>query len=195
MDNFYIQGGAKFPIQQGVIINGCVADQYNCETHGVIITPRCDIGNRGKVSTIHYLPVVPLEEWIHVDCLHSAIVKFRKKLTEKLEKREISSSVLEYLVGIDDFQKIVQAIPDNKQIIEDYNAYYNVIHNRNYNCKYILNSCNSELSDLISGKHSRFYLIRNWSDAQSYDVILLRNIKRISFNIINQFYNNSSLIL
>ena len=79
MSDFYIKNQTKIPIQQGVIINGCIAENYTQDTCGLIITPRCDIGNGGKVSTIHYLPIVSLKEWILVDCLQNGIRKFRKK--------------------------------------------------------------------------------------------------------------------
>lgn len=47
-------------LSQGSIINGCVAEAFsNEEVFGLIITPRCDLSHNGKVSTVHYVPVIP----------------------------------------------------------------------------------------------------------------------------------------
>ena len=189
MDNIYIKSDKKIPIQQGVIINGCIAENYDFDTYGLIITPRCDIGNGGKVSTIHYLPIVPLEKWIIVDCLQNSIRKFRNKLSKKLEKNEISSTLLEYLVNIDDFKTIVKEKPNKQNLIEEYSSFYKIIIDKNYDCKELLNYCNNEYSDLYSFRHNRFYLIKNWNNPNKYNVILLRDIKRISLDLISQFPN------
>lgn len=187
MSDFYIKGLTKIPIQQGVIINGCIAENYTQDTYGLIITPRCDIGNGGKVSTIHYLPIVSLKEWIQVDCLQNGIRKFRKNLSEKLEKNGISSSILEFLVSINDFKIIIEGNPNKQNLVEEYDAFCKIVNDKNYNCKQLIQYCKSEYSELCSSKHNRFYLMKKWDNTCEYSVILLRDIKRISFDLINKF--------
>lgn len=52
-------------IDQGSIITGCIAEDYpECEAWGCVITPRCDLAHKGKVSTIHYLPIINIDDWV-----------------------------------------------------------------------------------------------------------------------------------
>lgn len=185
--SIYVNDIPKCVIDQGVIVNGCIAEHYNCDVCGVVITPRCDIGNGGKVSTIHYLPIVPLHDWIHVDCITNAIDKFKKNLSHKLIGNDISDSLLEYPVEIDDFKKIVNKCNQKDTLIESYGAYLDVINNKNYSCKELIKYCKTEYADLYQGKHNRYYLINNWEDPTNYNVIILRDIKSISFDLINKF--------
>lgn len=65
----------KIRVQQGGVINGCIAENYKGKVYGMIMAPRCDIGNEGKVSTVHYLPIVSFVDWVKVDCLRMAMFK------------------------------------------------------------------------------------------------------------------------
>ena len=51
-------------LQQGAIFSGAIADGLpeRQDLYGIVITPRCDIANK-KVSTIHYLPIIPFKLW------------------------------------------------------------------------------------------------------------------------------------
>lgn len=54
-------------LTQGVIFLGGLAENYNdCQTYGLILTARCDVAN-DKIQTYNYLPVVPLDRWLHYD--------------------------------------------------------------------------------------------------------------------------------
>lgn len=55
-------------ITQGSIYNGAYHPRFeDIEILGLVITARCDIANKGKVKSISYLPVIPLQVWMEVD--------------------------------------------------------------------------------------------------------------------------------
>ncbi len=66
MNSIYITntGKTQIAVQQGVIINGCLAENYACEVHGLIITPRSVKCSNFIVSSAN-LTVV--ERW-YIDC-------------------------------------------------------------------------------------------------------------------------------
>lgn len=181
MNSIYITntGKTQIAVQQGVIINGCLAENYACEVHGLIITPRCDIENH-KVSTIHYLPIVSLEEWLQVDCLQLAITTFKHKLAQKLERLEISSSILDFFIDREDLQVLLKGKSEKPQIIKEYDAFCDVMCNHDYSSKFVADNYKNIFADLYSGRHNRFYLINNWEKPNMYNVILLRDVKRIT---------------
>lgn len=189
MESIYTPKQKKIPIQQGVIINGCIAENYTCETFGLIITPRCDIGNGGKVATIHYLPIVPLKEWILVDCLQNCIKKLKKSLSKSLEGKGISSTILEHLIDIEDFKKIVAEIPNNQSLITKYNEFTEIINNKRYDCQDLQNLLKQECGELYDSKHNRCLLLKDWNNSDEYYVVLLRDVKRISFDLVSRFPN------
>ena len=85
-------------IEQGTIINSCVAENYsNISNFGIIITPRCDIDNN-KVSTVHYLPVVRLDDWIANDFWLIFSIRAKNEVIGKIysifEKYKLSRSLI-----------------------------------------------------------------------------------------------------
>jgi hypothetical protein len=55
------------PLTQGTIFNSAVAEDYaDCETHGIVLTARCDV-EQDKARTYNYVPVVLLRDWRHRD--------------------------------------------------------------------------------------------------------------------------------
>lgn len=103
---FYLKhlSNLKICVQQGVIINGCIVEHHiiNKKVYGSIITPRRDIGNGGKVTTIHNSPIVPLIDWIKIDYLKIVIRNFRKFLETEFVGSNLSTSLLDYLIDIND---------------------------------------------------------------------------------------------
>ena len=182
MRNIYIQTGNHIPIQQGTIINGCISDNYTEGVYGIIITPRCDIGNGGKVPTIHYLPIISLEKWIQNDCKNSAIQKERKKLDEMLRDLGISSNILD-IIKIQDIEKI--QIP--QQSLDRIKVYFSSKNGGNINSPQIINHIKEDYSTLIKGQHNRYYLIEDWNNPNKYNVILLREIKRLSYQTATKY--------
>jgi len=186
MAEFYINNN-KFPLQQGVIINGCIADNHDKEAFGLIITPRCDIGNGGKVSTIHYLPIVPLEDWLKVNCVMSAVRKFRTQLEKELNKNGVSSSILDYFITQQDIETVFNTVSNKKELIKMYKCYIDTINDNNYSNDYIIKNCKNEFYDLCEGKHNRYYMIKRWDDVKRHCVIILRDVKRISYDIAQKY--------
>lgn len=188
MTEFYINNNNnKFPLQQGVIINGCIADNHSKEAFGLIITPRCDIGNGGKVSTIHYLPIVPLEDWLKVNCIMTAVRKFRKQLEKKLNQNGVSSSILNYFIPQQDIEALFNNVSNKKELVKMYKCYIDTIENGNYSNDYIIKNCKDEFNDLCKGNHNRYYMIKRWDDKERYCVIILRDVKRVSYEIAQKF--------
>lgn len=101
MRNIYIEHTGRLELQQGAILCGCIADGYDLSVNGLVITPRCDLGNGGKVSTVHYLPIVPIDEWAKRDLLYICMSKTKKLLRQKLYKllkeHKIAETVVDYL--------------------------------------------------------------------------------------------------
>jgi hypothetical protein len=52
--------------QGSVFTCGAAEDYRGCTTYGLIITARCD-AEQDKVQIYNYLPVVPLNDWLHRD--------------------------------------------------------------------------------------------------------------------------------
>ncbi len=189
MNDVYLKNESKIPIQQGVIINGCIAENYQCETFGLIITPRCDIGNGGKVATIHYLPIVPFKEWLLIDCLQNSIKKFKKSLSKSLEEKGISTTILEHLIDIEDFKKIIAGTPDNQNLVSKYDEFSEIINNKRYNRKELKKRLKQECDELFEAKHNRYLLLTDWNNSEEHYVVLLRDVKRISFDLVSRFPN------
>ena len=179
------------PLQQGTIINGCIAEHYNCDVWGVVITPRCDIDNGGKVSTIHYLPIVSLEDWMKVDCVSIATNKLRKRIKLLLERYQISENILIHIISQEDLSLLLQNLSktDRKKAIELYDMYVRVIKHKDYSSPSFQKLCDEELKDLCNGKNNRFYLIKNWNSIDQYNVIILRDVRKISLDIALKFVN------
>lgn len=179
------------PLQQGTIINGCITEYYNRDVWGVIITPRCDIDNGGKVSTIHYLPIVSLEDWMKVDCISIATDKLRKKVKTLLDRYQISENILVHIISQDDFALLLQDLSKKERhmAIALYNTYVSVIKNKDYSSSDFKKLCDEELKELCKGKNNRFYLIKHWDSTDQYNVIILRDVRKISLNLALKFVN------
>jgi hypothetical protein len=188
-------------IEQGTIINSCVAENYcGYSTYGIIVTPRCDLDNN-KVSTVHYLPVVRLDDWIKIDFwlifanrapnevnnklgaildkykLSRSLIKsfatniLREKLKEIINKKDDFEKFDKYLSDLETLNKPFNEIskPEIKQIVEDYNKVSKDI-----------------FKDLKDNKRKEFYLLENWDSNAEYYVVLLREIRKITFQLANK---------
>lgn len=183
MRNIYKEHTKHIEIQQGVIISGCFADNYEShDVFGLIITPRCDIGNGGKVSTIHYLPIVPYEEWKNQEIIayrKSCIFKKMCNLQTKLQEKNISSSIFaENLLDEDSIYKIIGAHKDIVSLYKEMKA----LKDENQQPNALKDAVNNSIKDLGTGKHNRYYLIEDWQESGKFRVILLRQIKRLQYN-------------
>lgn len=86
-------------ITQGSIFCGAIADDYlSVPVWGVVITARCDTAHE-KVPIVNYLPAVRVDDWIRghggLAVIDLALSDAIERFTKMLEKRDLSSSLLE----------------------------------------------------------------------------------------------------
>jgi len=196
MRNVYEKKRVFNDIQQGVIINGCIAEDYHdVEVFGAIITPRCDI-DHCKVSTIHYLPIVSFEDWLKKDAVKIFQERERRKLLNKLtkllEQNKISASILNNNLTVDDILKAASGLKPKvlndfeKDIIE----FFSLVEH-----KYALNAIKnwkdnkSLIKELIVGNNSAFYLLEDWDNPSKFRIILLREVRRLKFELALRLKN------
>lgn len=195
MRNIYENKKINWPIQQGVIFNGCIADEYmESDVYGIIITPRCDIENK-KIKTIHYLPIIKLQDWINLDFIRIFQKEYRNNLKGKMlslfKQHKISTSLFEIGISKEDILKVAkEQIPakEFQKFESDINNFY--LSEDINEVKKICNSSegirNKIIKDTKEGKNSSFYLIEDWENKSNYRIILLREIKRVTFEMANK---------
>ncbi len=177
-------------LQQGAIFSGAIADgiSNSQELFGLIITPRCDIANR-KVSTIHYLPLVPFKLWKYeiLSKLYQDIEY--GKMTEKLLKfcndNNITESLFEkrYNFSDADIESSICHVKGYKDILNKYKE-RRQIENIDY-CKDKVKDWSKgkdKIRELIQNKQAHYYLIEDWRKENEYMVIMLRDVKRLDFS-------------
>ena len=199
MRSIFEQKKINWQLQQGAIINCCVSEDYpKSEVWGVIITPRCDIGNK-KVSTIHYLPIIKFEDWLEYDfiCLFTKSLKQNIKglLISKFKEYAISSTLFDNNVSKDDIIIAIKSKITDKSLqktIELLENYFN-IEDPTKMIDFIKK--NSKLKDSIireikEGKDRNFLLIEDWNEKSKYKVVLLRDVRRITFKLAQKISNS-----
>lgn len=188
----YEQRKINWQIQQGAIINNCVSEDYpNVDVWGIIITPRCDIGNK-KVSTIHYLPIIKFEDWLEndfVSIFQKALKQnLRGSLISKFKEYGISSTILDNSISKDDILIIVKSKISGKplsQVVETIETLF-VVDDPNNTIdllKKYVRLKDSILKDIKEGKDRNFHLIEDWNEKGKYRVVLLRDVRRITFKL------------
>ena len=176
-------------LQQGALFSGAVADgvEGSQELFGLVITPRCDIANR-KVSTIHYLPVMPFKLWKYeiLAKLYQSIEseKITKKLTEFCVANTISETIFEkkYSFSEEEIESSVCHISGYKDILNKYRE-RKQLENLDY-CKEKVKEWSKgkdKIKELIQNKQAHYYLIEDWKSENQYMVIMLRDVKRLDF--------------
>jgi hypothetical protein len=178
MRDIYEKKLSMIDMQQGVIINGCVAEDYpNLEVFGVIITPRCDIENN-KVSTIHYLPIVSLEDWLSNDYVKRYQKDANKKNLSKMQKilsnHKISTTILEGKLCKKDILKAAEVLPqkEKKQFETDLEEFFCM-----KDFAYCRNNVHTWtdgkklLNDICKWKNASYYIIEDWNDEKKYMII------------------------
>lgn len=176
-------------VTQGSVINHCIAENYNGKkVWGLVVTPRCDLSHDGKVSTIHYIPMVLFCDWLQVDYkirLHKLWRKSQlKKLRNMLKGYGMSESILESFSR----EMLLTSVEKNSKP-EDLKAFselYDSLCSDSGFPAYVTsmteNQKKSEIKDLLGHKMHAFYYIESWDEARNHDgyVILLREIHRLS---------------
>lgn len=182
-------------IQQGTIINGCLAEKYDQKNvFGIVVTPRCDIENE-KVPTIHYLPIVSFEDWIKEDFKEIFFNRTKKHIYGNLKSQcnngGLSSSIIDTLSQEQIMNVINSSSIKTKQknsfasMVKDYGYVQNKTNIRELYLKYP--SLGKQIiTDLYRNNIGNFYILESWNidDTKSdYVVVLLRDVRRITFTM------------
>lgn len=189
MRNIYQNKKGHISLTQGSILTNCITELLpTINVWGCVITPRCDICNK-KVSTVHYLPIVTIEDWI-INFLRPRLYDNWKndlvnKINNAINNANGGRNVLSLGLQKEDLEKIVHKyIIKPKQlesILKDVNSYFTEDNDSFYN-DYILNEnkYKQDIERLVKGEMHDYYLIEDWDQDNTYKVILLRDIRRIS---------------
>ena len=173
-------------VTQGSIINHCVAEKYGCDVWGVIVTPRCDMAHTGKVTHVHYVPIVPFEEWYKVDGLlylwTRTLEKNRKKIQDTCKEKGFPTLNL----GEKQLKTLSNSIEDQKErdrfqaVINDF---YETEKTNPNNYKPNSDEKKRLVENMRKGDIPAFFLIEDWRKDNHYMVVLLRELKRLEYNI------------
>ncbi len=199
MRNIFKRLGLRASLTQGSVINHCRANDYPAiDAFGMVITPRCDLDHDIKVSSIHYLPIIPLKQWQkyylnnllkkriasnNKDKLNTAIVKaggmpgfMQTEVASELTVKDI------LLKGLDEksakYKDVVALIRDYFQISDATIAQDKYKSVRDH-----------ILKDLFRQNLHSFYLMESWSknNDDDYFVILLREIHEIMRDVASLY--------
>jgi len=187
---------------QGSIINGCIAEDFpNEEVYGLIITPRCAMDHVGKVSTVHYVPVVPFERWF--DVIAKPIIKkqWKKELADKINaaysKAKIGNEIMSANLLYEDLNRINQEKTANSKTREEISSLLDSYFDKKPDAfidylqeRVEIQTTNKKkrinyLSELIKNNHAEFYLIECWKEygKGKHLVVILRDVRRIQFEV------------
>ena len=188
-------------LEQGAILNGCIAEEYaDQEVYGIIITPRCDISNE-KVTTFHYLPLVKYRDWLRVNFWELFRNNLRKNLMGSLggmlKGKGKSANVLQYFSiqeVLEEFSKLFLNSKESlsfRSIAQDL-IRLNITPNQNpeeedflyFYLKYDKITKNI-LDEVKKNRRNDFYLIEGFEEDEdmSYFLVLSREIRRITYDI------------
>lgn len=207
--NIYDYSPAYGKLSQGSIINGCIAEEFpNQEVFGLVITPRCDLSHKGKVSTVHYLPVVPFDLWF--DKIAKPIIKerWKKKLICQLNTNfcnaKIGVNVMDAEFTYEDLCRITEQRVSNTKIRiaikESLDAYFEkdskAFDNYLLKCDVAMNHGHEMLDllrSLFNNSMHAFYLIEGWKDygVDKHLVVMLRDVRHIEYNVAHKIGNGS----
>lgn len=187
-------------ITQGCIFNGAKSRFYqdDCDVYGIIISPRCDIEQR-KAPLYYFLPVIKLDDWLHVDfppIYVSALEKDVKNvLKNQLKSVGESDSIIEKFKP-DDVERILKKHQAKlKKNIEEKIEIWKTIETYKLGNMPLTSITSRDASniqknlfeELISHKNPNFYFIE--SEKEKGYVIRMREISRLSPNVMFRLAN------
>ena len=190
MRQFYKSYKMVRALTQGSIINNCLADSYSkkLNVYGLIITPRCDLAHEGKVSTIHYLPIVEFEDWICCDGEDYLYSRWSSNVKDKFYKACDKYQMPNDLADFSLYEIMAKRlIADKSQLngfLEKADLFFCSSTRHKAFSDYIHSSKTHDtlLKNLIEDKLPAYYLIEDWEVARAKPkIVLLRELKRISY--------------
>lgn len=180
-------------LTQGSIISGIYNEKYHCnKIYGCIITPRCDLAHGIKVPTIHYLPIIDLQDWLFLEGRTLIIKRSKKQLLNKLHsflpEKYYSKNI--FASGLSN-SELRDLINDSKDIREKESAlsYFDAYVSENQDAyKFACDKKidNDIIKDLYEDKIPAYYLIEPWNDNR-LKIILLREIGQLTKDIALQY--------
>lgn len=186
---------------QGTLFTCAAAEDYTgCNVHGLVITARCDVA-QNKAAVFNYLPVVPLDDWIHRDgrvllcdrITKSLLGRMRRALksasySESILLTESPEAILDTLFPVDATSKSDQkARVTFQELVRDYREACNAHESEplQYLAKEIANKHSGErdslLRELIHHRLNGYYFLPSIVPDGSTEgyVVLLREIRHI----------------
>lgn len=193
-------------MSQGSIINGCIAESFpNEEVFGLIITPRCDLGHEGKVTTVHYLPVVPFERWFDVIARPILKTVWKKEIKNTLnnlfKKAKIGNDVMSADFEYNDLIQICNTKIKKQETKDEIFLKLNAYFDKESDCfEYFLldgegkDKSKHKLIDYIARLESNgiaaYYAIEGWEEyGDKHLIVMLRDVRRIQFNVAMKIKN------
>lgn len=173
-------------VTQGSIIDHCVAENYKCKVWGVIITPRCDLAHDGKVTHVHYLPIIDFHEWFQIDGLDYLFTKAKLKAEQSLKEECEKNRFPFEKMNQTNLVKMAETIEDKgvkESLHNRINQYFSLLKNNPEVFQPNSSSVKTLIDNLIKNQIPGYHLIEDWEKANSFKVVLLRDLKRLEFNI------------
>lgn len=188
-------------LEQGAVFCGGISENYKGnELYGIIITPRCDISNN-KVHFFNYLPVIPYQDWIINDFWNvfqeQLLCSLIDNLKRSLSNKGVSESVVdrfsihkikEVFISkyskkgeITKFETLLSNIKEVQSDIDSLDEKYQILEKYEKLAKGIL-------KDIVNNRNPNFHIIESWEDDNKYYIILLREIKKITYDIGMNLY-------
>jgi len=157
--------------------------------YGFIITPRCDLAHDAKVTHIHYLPIIDFKDWSKYDGMNYLFNKWIQSNTKQFCKICQKYSIPTELDSYPNYEKMANELIKDSSEKANFLSYIKAVLNPKKNDECFANYCNETnktkmIDNLLQDKLSAFYLIEDWmGNGKDFKVILLRELKRISFSV------------
>jgi hypothetical protein len=190
-------------LTQGAIFNGAVADSYNnSQIYGLIISPRCDL-EHGKISTVHYLPLIPLTLWKRNEFGKVFFLRLIKELESSClticKNNRISMNLFKHLAYKDILETFLGDVKakKEKEKFEDCISDLIILSNALLTKKITLKLVNSFMdkyykistsifSRIANNLDKDYFLIESWNDNKSFFIVKLRDIRKINFELVQE---------
>lgn len=197
------------PLTQGSILNNCFSESFpDCNVWGLVITPRCDLAHTGKVSTLHYLPVIQLNDWIKTVGIPSILSDYKKDLASKINSyfREsgIDFNITDKFDSEEELKKLAESHVNKNKKLKELNDTISKFCAKDFSVKNIDKKTLKKKLDtlchhLTANDNRNFYCLEHWAVNENpllgNIVILLREVRRIPIDVglkfSTGFYRNS----
>lgn len=187
-------------LQQGDIFNCGKAKEYGGKlVYGLIITPRCDISN-SKVSDLHYLPLVKIEDWLEKEGLFLFLSQVRAKLSSKILNIFSTYKIEPSILQTTEISRIIEVFapimkPKDAGLFKNLLKDLQVVENNRATpnkseWKSLLTDNRKELQNIITEimqfKRKEYYLLEDWENTSALYVVIMREIRLLPFQLANE---------